>query len=694
MTDDMTTRSQEVLEEQNSPIPTQSKVDPKDKKRWEQFKSRAEICKQYRTKLVQNWMTSIDMRKGGKSSNTQSDDEQISVNPDWSLTKTKQASLFSQVPQVRVSHPPQSSSAGPWLAAYETKLNDSLIQSGIESAMDECLPDCINAAGFGVVLVSYEALTEDKEVPAIDLSMLPPELHAQVLETGMIGGVEVPMEVVPQVVDKRYLIQRLSPSDLLWPINFTGSNFDNAPWIGRSGRITWAEALQRGWVKPEDKDDVLGEDKTVMDKLNQDIEKEKLTSDQNVGFDEIFYKEQQYHPESKSFSTYHHLVFVTGKDEPVVDEPWKGQRILEDGTVIGSLKCPVRVLTLTYISDEAIPPSDSAIGRPQVNEIVKIRNLDIKQRERNIPVRWFDVNRVDPALQSGLMRGTWQNMIPVQGDGTRIIGEVAKSGHPTENGLFHQLAQRDLAEAWTIGPNQTGSGADVETKGESQEIAKNFQTREGRERAKVASFFVGIAEVLGGLICLYEDPTAFGEGFDPAFSKSLSFSVLADSTLLLDANQKLQRLDSFLNKYAKSGWVVLEPILKEIAILSGIDPNTGIKAPEPKPPVEPNISLRLTGAEDMMNPLLLAFMLQSGQAPKAELIEEAKKLIQQAVAVPGPNPIGPDGMPLAPPIPPPGSPVDVPPPAPTPVGEANPNLTVLPKIAKRSDDPSAGGKED
>jgi hypothetical protein len=30
---------------------------------------------------------------------------------------------------------------------------------------------------------------------------------------------------------------------------------------------------------------------------------------------------------------------------------------------------------------------------------------------------------------------------------------------------------------------------------------------------------------------------------------------------------------------------------------------------------------------------------------------------------------------------------------PTPIGEANPEAGVLPKITKRSDDPSAGGKE-
>jgi hypothetical protein len=319
----------------------------------------------------------------------------------------------------------------------------------------------------------------------------------------------------------------------------------------------------------------------------------------------------------------------------------------------------------------------------------------IRQRERNIPWRWIDSNRSDPTIMQALMRGAWQNVIPVQGDGTRIIGEVAKAGHPQEDFTFDQIAKNDLNESWSIGPNQVGSGQGIETKGESQEISSNFQTRIGRERAKVASFVVGISEVLGGMLCLLEDPSVFGEGFDPAFSRSLSFSILTDSTLLLDSNQRLERLDRFLNTYAKSGFVALEPVLREIAILTGLDPNVVIKAPDPQSPPPPNVSLRLTGKEDMMNPLMLAIYLAQGQPPTVELIQKSMELIQMAVSVPG---MVQPGMPPPPPpqdgqMGPDGQPMDPSGQPPQKVGEANPDLTVLPKIAKRSDDPAAGGKE-
>lgn len=703
-TQDLTSSAQDLVAAHNEPTDETNTVDPKVKKRNTEFRQRIDQCKQYRRRLIQNWTVNIDYRRG-KPFASQTDQDQIAVNLDWSLTKSKQASLFSQVPQVRFDHSPLTlPKIAPWASKFEQKLNELLIEGGIESAMDECLPDCINAAGIGAVLVSYEAITEDREVPKATPEPAQNDPQAPAPDP----AVAPEMEIVPYILDKRYTTQRLSPADLLWPINFTGANFDNALWIGRSGRVTWTESVQKFKLKESDKKSILGEDRPMMDKLTHDVEKDKSQADEMVGFDEIFYKEYSYNEASQSFSTIHHLVFVTGKDDPVIDEPWQGQKIGQDGTTLtGATKFPIRVLTLTYITDETIPPSDSAIGRPQVDEINKGRSQQIRQRERSMPVRWFDVNRIDPAIQQGLMRGTWQNMIPVQGEGSRVIGEVARGQMPPESFKFNEIAKADLLEEF--GALSVASQED-EAKGEDSQNKVSFNTRAGRERARVASFFVGIAEVLGGLMCLYEDPSSFGDGFDPSQSKLLKFSILADSTVLLDASQKLARLNQFINLYAKSGWINLEPVLQEVATLTGLDPSVVVKAPSPKPPVEPNISLRLTGVEDMLNPLALAFLIKSGQAPQPELIEQAKALIQQAVVPPqgmqmpgqvqplGGLPMLPEGQPGAappgPPLPqpgqapPPGTPLPAPP-VPK-VGEANPQMAALEAINKRTE---SGGKQ-
>jgi hypothetical protein len=706
-TPDLTSTAQQVVSNQNESKTDKPVLDPKVKKRHEEFRSRADICKLYRRKLIANWTVSIDYRRG-KPFASQTDEDQVAVNLDWSLTKSKQAALFSQVPQVRIVHGSDTlPKAAPWATTFETRLNDELVDAGIQAAMDECLPDCINAAGIGAVLVSYEAITEDRQVPKTDLSSLPPELQQEAQESQTINGEPIEMETIPHTVDHRYVIQRISPADLLWPINYTGSDFDSAPWLGRSGRVTWAEAVQKFGLSENEKESVLGEDRPMLDKLTHDVERDKVAADDMVGFDEIFYKEFQYDSEAKSYSTIHHLVFVSGKDTPVIDEPWKGQQVQPDGSILGSLKFPIRTFTLSYITDEAIPPSDSAIGRPQVNEINKGRTQMIRQRERSLPVRTFDVNRLDPAVQQSLMRGTWQAMIPVQGDGARIITEISRAQMPQENFTFDKIAKTDLLEEF--GAVQPSLEENVSDKSDPNQNSSSFNTRIGRERAKVGAFFVTIAEVLGGLLCLYEDPSTFGQGFDPSFGRLLKFSILADSTVLLDANQKLSRLNQFVNTYAKSGWINVEPVLQEIATLTGLDPSVVVRAPSPKPPVEPNISLRLTGVEDMLNPLALGTLIRAGQAPSAENIEQAKALIQQAVVppqgmqmpgqvqpqgglpmLPGAGPVPPPGAPLPNPVqgPPPGASTPAPPPPK--LGEAHPAWTSMPAINKRTE---GGGKQ-
>lgn len=671
-----------------------------DRKKLNQdLKRNIEICKQYRRKLIANWTICIDYRRG-KPFMSQTDEDRIAVNIDWALTKQKHAALFSQMPSVRIFHPPDTDvpAVGKWVSAFERKINDQLTLAGVESAMEEVMPDCINAAGFGVILVSREAITQDVKVPAIDLGTLPPDLQQSIMQSGMLpSGEPLPMTTVPKTIDHRYVATRISPADFLWPITFTSSDFDNAPWIGRSGRISWAEGSKKWSLKPEDKDKICGEDRSILDRLTHDIEKDKMVGDGQITFDELFYKEYQYDPDAQSYSTIHHLIFVHGKDEPVVDKAWTGQKEDPNGQLIGVLRYPLQVLTLTYLTDEAIPPSDSSIGRPQVNELNKSRTQMIMQRERSLPIRWFDVNRIDPVIQQSLMRGIWQGMIPVQGQGTNVIGEVPRAQMPQENYIFDKIFKADLNELWVVGEQAPPTDMAAE---HGNNLQATRQTNVAKERARVGKFFCRVAEILGGLLALYEDPALFGEGFDPAVSRTLSYSILADSTVLLDANQRLQRAINFFNFCMKTGWLSPEPVLREIASLSGFDPAAVIQPPIPRLPDQPSISLRLTGTEDMMNPLTLAFLMKSGQAPGSDLIEQAKQLINAAVtpppnAVPASPQLGPDGQPL--PAPPPGMTPAPPPPVPTgpavpvtppsppppAIGEAHPDLSAMPRVNQR-----------
>src|SRR3990167_777255 len=304
------------------------------KKLANEFRKRIEASKQYRRKLIQNWQLNVDYRRG-KPFASQDDKDRVSVPLDWSLTEMKQSLLFSQVPAVRVNHPPEtlSKEISPWLNKFETRINDTLI-----------------AAGIGIVMISYEAITEMVEVPAIDLEMMPPELQAQILQTGVLpNGQPVPMEQIPRVLDKRYVIGRISPANFLWPVSFTGSNFDKSPWIGHTGQVTWAVAQQRWQLDPKNKNKYLGtETNAVQDAISNDVDKAGENGDEFVEFDEIFFHDQQYSANAKKYASIHHMVFINGQDMPVVDETWRGQEPNpETGDVIGAQRYPIRVLTLT-----------------------------------------------------------------------------------------------------------------------------------------------------------------------------------------------------------------------------------------------------------------------------------------------------------------------------------------------------------
>jgi hypothetical protein len=685
---------------QDQSVNTDGTLSPNDRNsRW---RSRIWRCHELRRKMIAAWTVNVDYRRG-KQFDTDSDQDRIAIMTDWSNTKAKQAQLFSQVPEVRLT--PKRPDYQGSVPVFMRKLNDTLSQARVGVAMDEVLPDCINAAGVGVVLVSYESRTAgQKQVP-----IPPPEVVARMQQMGQ----EVPTQSVPNVTDTRFRIQRISPADFLWPIEFTGSDFDDAPWLGRSGRMPWSDALHvfggpKG-LQPDDKENVVGGDnRTYLDVLTHGVDRERFREPDVVAFDEIFYWRHLFHPEETNFDAIQRMVFVIGKDAPVLDEPWSGQK-LQDGKILGSCKMPIRAVTLTYISDESIPPSDSAIGRPQVDELIRARSQMVRQRENSLPIRWFDVNRVSTEVQDTLIRGTWQGMIPMNGDGSRSVGEVARATYPREDFEFQSIAKNDLSESWQVSPAQGGGGARPNSASEAQITQANFATRIGYERARVVKFFVGIAEVVGGLLSLFgqfsdDELKGLGDWDREKVASYYVYTVRADSTVLLDADQRAERLMKFLNMTAKSGYVDVMPIITELAELAGLQPADVVRPPNPPAPDPLNVSLRLSGAQDLMDPMTLAMLLQSGQAPTAESLAAAMKLIasvRPAGPVPPslvtgdgktePNPDAKasasaqvDVMSGQGPTPPAGLPPVPHLAGPTPVGDSNPEWTQLSRIDRRT----------
>ena len=629
--------------------------------------------KKKRDEYVDGWQRNVDERRG-KEFDTASDEGRVAVPVDWSITKAKAAQLFSQMPQVRLT--PKQQEFAPAVPVVGKIINDTLDNAGIESVVNDCVVDCINASGVAAAIVRYEALSETTQVPALD------EMQAMLaMQEAAMAGVqfEMPMVDSVRVTDRRFCIDRISPADFLWPTNFHISDWRKAPWLGHSGRCSWPQAKRMFGLTDEQKEAVLGAGlkATGQDRLN-DPDHSKTDQDV-VCYDELFYWRYLYHEDETYYDAIHRVVFVAGIEEPAINEPWKGQKFDDqNGGYLGSCLLPIQVLTLAYISDEAIPPSDSAIIRPQVKELQEARQHMKDQRKHSRPLRWYDVDRVDPTITNDLLRGTWQGMIPTIGAGDKVIGEVARTAYPRENLEFDRILKADIQEAVSVGPNQQGMFASGERSASEAQIVQNsFQTEIGQQRAKVAAFVVGLAEVVAGLFALYGEinPNELGAALGPealerleswdrtTINQQFVFDVRPDSTVRFDAQQLTQQLTSVLNVTAQSGFINPKPLIQRIIELNGLDPADVMVDPTPKGPEPPKVTFSFNG-QDLLNPTVIAILAKAGLMPSPDELSAVDGM-QESMA--GVTPLGTAAGPTTPPA------GDVPGPA-FPNWESNPRI--------------------
>lgn len=686
------------------------------------FKSRIETAKRNKKNFSEEWKGNVERRLGhpiglsNASAALDDGDLQSTINPDWSLTKTKTANLYSQVPAVQATH--ENSQFAPAIPPFAKSLNYELGEkrSHVGVAMEEVLNDVVNAAGVGAVLVGYAARFETVDLPIeeviqspqgpIPVKGLSPENLKQAAWMGLVH-----LKPTPRVVSDKFYVTRISPTDLLWPADFTGSWFDDADWVGRTGRMSWSEATHELKLTEAQKDDALGSSSVRPETdLRSQPETNSAGALDQVTFDEIYYWRHRVDPSELSFSAIWKLVVVHGIDDPVIHEPWKGQQYLKESRkYIGACLFPIRLLTLTYITDNPIPPSDTSAGRPQVDDLRRSRSQMFQNREFSKPIRGFDVNRVDPLIQTLLMKGQMQGWIPLNGNGQNAIWEVARASYPSEDFSFDQAAKADLMETWQVGPNQMGTVPTGEkaTKAEVQTTQANFATRIGQERAKVASFFLSIAEVLAGLMALYSDfpiltpqeRQAMEQAWDrKTILHDLVLKIRPDATIMIDSQARVQRLSNVLNLLGKSGMINPLPIITEMVELSGLDPSQIVKPPTPPQPEPPSISYRFGGKDDLTNPMVVAMLIEEKKAPSDQSVQAAIKLLaaaQTAMLAPPPNPSGPGQLAPSSHEPHPGgiAPHQNPgalPSGPHAMTDQHPEWNLLSKVAKRSRDMGSG----
>lgn len=608
------------------------------------------------------WKQNVKARLGKSKFETSTTDT-VSVPADWSRSKNKAAQLFFQVPavQARPLHPAFTGSAPMAGAALNWKLKHEVKAHRV---MDEVLSDAINAAGRGVSMVGYSEVLETVKVPAQDMSMVP-GITPEQIDAGIQDGT-IPATDQQRKLYGCYSMDRVAPQHFLYPVEFTGSDFQQAPWLGWEGWILREEALRKFKLAA----DFKVENSAAMPEYLTDDQPDRKSDDEYVHFVEIFYRASLYSsdPADQHPQKIKRMVLLDNREtEPVIDEDFTWQRYDPKARrFLGMKTFPIKVLTLTYVSDMPAPPSDTEMGRPQVQEMIEHRSLMVLQRKHSQPMRWFDANQVDPDIIESMKQGDYQGMIPTQGPGTNVIGEVARANYPRDNYEFMNIIKSDLDDAWASGDNQNGHASEGDISAtEANIVQTNSNLRGEYERSKVLRFFQENAEGVFALMQLFQTDEEYAEIIGADGVKQLSawdrnsipgdyiFEIAPDASQRLDVNDRLNRLMKMYTLARQDQMLNPQPLLREIVALQGLDVEASIQQPAPQPD-KPSVGFSFKG-EDLGGPnapMVIAILQKSGINITADDIAAAKRLYVDAAGetvapVPGAAPPGAPGAPPA-----------------------------------------------
>lgn len=618
--------------------------------------------------LLPEWKENVTYR-AMQPFGSETDAERVALPEDWTRTKQKQAQLAFQLPKiVALAQRPQDKA----LAAQATAAVNTVLATECKAhyAIDEALADAINASGLMAIFVEVENIVETQANP------LAPSDPTQM---GLPGLPAMP-ETVSRVLARKYHTRRISTPNLLWPVEFTGSRWETSPWLGYRALVPlevlkkhprWGEKIRA----EKDLKAVDHKIETLASEMSQGLKGTVPCLEVEV----IYYQARMFDSDAVHPDHLRTIVFVEGVKEPVEHGDIDEQELVPatpparnpDGTTVpaqpayyrGLTTFPIRVETLTYVSDLAVPPSDTRAGRSQVRELMRSRAQMLQQRDSSVPMRWFDVNRVDPLVQEGLQSGTWQGWIPMNGPGDRAIGEVARANYPRENHTFQSIISGDLDRSWALSNNGVGMpNATERSATEINAVQTAGAIRLDYEKTRVNRMVAEIAGVLWSLMQRYLTAPEFVEIVgedgqkttqplsDDVFRAHFKFDFVPDTSDRLDIQTKQANFDKLLNLLGKAEFVNKKRMGEEAFRLHGYDPKEFVLEPQPPPPPPPNVSYRFSG-EDLLNPMATAIMLKTQQITPADIDAAALMIadaIQKAKQAMIPPPMAPPASPSAP----------------------------------------------
>lgn len=579
-------------------------------------------------------------------------DHTVNVPLEYSYVEQKKSQLVFQVPEVHLK--PKNPTSAPAVPIFQAAVNHELGEENADAAtlIDEVATDVL-LCGIAASKIGYisEIRTRPMPVmqpappdplsgqPAIDpQTQQPAMVQAQRPAVGPDGMLQIGPDgqpvMEPVFRDEEYLAheeyfwEEFPTEDLLIPVDFVGSNFDRAAWLGMKFVMDFTQA-KKAYGLPEDFAATIQTPRETLSSA------ERPTRDggalkQVEGY-EIWYKAAVFAPEEDPLpKQLKLLVLIKGHDAPVKHEnspyQWFGDgqdNRPNDGKLHGMEGFPIHPLALRYLPGSAYPVSDVGIARPLSEEISLGRTQMIQFRDRSMPMRWYDRTQLTPETLAKIERGEIMANIGVDGNGNELFGVIALQQFPRDNYQFNEIGEKDMRDTWAIRP------ATVETEGrtatEVRDASAVSDVRLDKERTKFLRWFTAGAGKLASLLQQFKDDAGFVEIVGPDGQKALQswdrkavqgefvYTAKPDSALRLDADVERRQAANLYNLIGRDPNVRRTELLKALVTKHNLDPEKiVVETPPAEPkPEPPKISLALKG-EDLMNPQVLGILAQLG----------------------------------------------------------------------------------
>lgn len=619
--------------------------------------------------LVGEWMNRIKASEGvvdqlrigwqhnvraymGKVLNSTPRDHTVNVPLEYSYVEQKKSQLVFQVPEVHLK--PKNPASAAAVPVFQAALNHELGEENADAPtlIDEMATDVL-LCGIAGSKIGYVADIRTRQVPVMQpappdpmtgqppidpQTQQPAQVQAQrpvttpdgLMQFGPDGQpmMEPAFQDEEYVAHEEYFWEEFPTEDLLIPVDFVGSRFDRAAWLGMKFVMDFAQA-KKAYNLP---DDFAATIQTPRETLSSD---ERPSRDggalkQVEGY-EIWYKAAVFAADENPLpKQIKQLVIIKGHTTPVKHEnspyQWLGdgqEGRPNDGKLHGMEGFPIHPLTLRFLPGSAYPVSDVGIARPISEEISLGRTQMVQFRDRALPMQWFDRTQLTPEIVAKLEKGEIMSRIGLDGTGLDKIGVIALPQFPRDNYQFNEIGEKDLRDTWAIRP------ATVETEGrtatEVSDARAVSDVRLDKERTRFLRWFTTGAAKFASLLQQFKDDAGFVEIVGPDGQKALQawdrkaiqgefvFTAKPDSALRLDADVERRQAANLYNLIGRDPNVRRTELLKALLTKHNLDPDKiVVETPPPEPkPEPPKISFAFKG-EDLQNPQVLGILAQFG----------------------------------------------------------------------------------